>query len=276
MRQVLAIKPTKRLPTLRQWMQLPRFLSPLERRLALCGILLMLVSAGALGYQYFASHAERVAAVGGQYTEGVLGYPRYINPLYASGSDVDAALTRLVYPGLMRLDPTEGIVPDLAESFQISADEKEYIFILRPDLVWQDNEPLTSEDIVFTVQAIQNAEYNSPAFNSLTGIGVEALDARSVKFTLTEPFAPFLATLTVGLLPAHIWSNIPPANAQLTQLNLKPVGSGPYKFEKLTKDSDGNLRSISFTPNPNYYRGVRRQSHCTGFGAGGHSVLSRF
>lgn len=256
MRQVLAVKPTKRLPTVRQWMQLPRYLSPFERRLTVVGLLLVTIGLGALGYQYVTEHAERVPAVGGEYTEGVVGYPHYINPLYASASDVDSSLSQLVYAGLMRFDPQEGLVPDLAENYQISEDEKEYTFTLREGVTWHDNEPFTSEDVVFTVHAIQNPEYRSPLYGLLTGITVEAVDSRTVKFVLPEPYAPFLATMTVGILPTHIWQNIPAANAQLTQLNLKPIGSGPYVFEKLTKDTKGNLRSIDFTRNPDYHRGT--------------------
>ena len=256
MRQVLAVKPTKRLPTVKQWMQLPRFLSGGERRLALAGLALVLLSGGALGYQYLSKHAERVPKVGGEYTEGVVGYPHYINPLYANASDVDSALSRLVYSGLMRFDPQEGIVPDLAESYQISADEKEYTFVLREGLKWHDNDPITSEDIVFTMHAVQDPGFSSSLASTLSGIGVEAVDDRTVKFVLTEPFAPFLTTMTMGILPAHIWQNIPAANAQLTQLNLKPIGSGPYVFDKLEKDNKGNLRSIDFTRNPDYHRGA--------------------
>lgn len=256
MRQVLAVKPTKRLPTVKQWMQLPRFLSPLERRIALAGFLFIIVGAGALGFQYVSQHAERVAAVGGEYTEGVIGYPHYINPLYANASDVDASLSHLVYNGLMRFDPVEGVVPDLAESYQISTDEKEYTFTLKNDLAWHDHDPITSEDVVFTMHAIQNPEYRSPLISTLSGITVEAIDEKTVKFTLSEPFAPFLTTMTIGILPAHIWQNIPAANAQLTQLNLKPIGSGPYVFEKLTKDNKGNLKSVDFVRNPDYFRGA--------------------
>jgi peptide/nickel transport system substrate-binding protein len=256
MRQVLAVKPSKKLPTVRQWLQLPRFLTPVERRLSLFGLCLVIIGLGALSYQYIATRAERVPAVGGEYTEGVFGYPHFINPLYANASDVDASLAHLVYASLMRFDPQEGVVPDLAESYQISEDEKEYTFTLREGLTWHDNEPITSEDVVFTMHAIQNPEYRSPLYSTLSGINIEVVDTRTVKFILTEPFAPFLATMTIGILPAHIWQNIPAANAQLTQLNLKPIGSGPYIFEKLTKDNKGNLRTINFVRNSNYYRGA--------------------
>ncbi len=256
MRQVLAVKPRRRLPTARQWMQLPRFLSPFERRLAALAMLFVLGGGAALGYQFVTTYAEQVPAVGGQYTEGLIGYPHYINPLYASASDVDAGLARLVYSGLMRFDPQEGLVPDLAEAFTISEDEKVYTFTLREGLLWHDNEPVTSEDVFLTVSLMQNPDYRSPLSAAFSGIAVETLDTRTVQFTLTEPYAPFLSTMTVGVLPAHIWQNVSPANAQYTQLNLKPIGSGPYRFAKLTKDNDGNLRSMSFVRNEHYHRGA--------------------
>lgn len=263
MRQVLAVKPTKRLPTVKQWLLLPRYLTPIEKRLSIIGIVLIIAGLGALAYQYASTSMEQIPAVGGEYTEGLIGYPHYINPLYANASDVDASLSQLVYNGLMRFDPQEGVVPDLAENYTISADEKTYTFTLRSGLTWHDNEPLTSEDVLFTMHAIQNPEYRSPLFTTLSGITVDTPDEHTVTFTLTEPFAPFLATMTMGILPAHVWQNIPAANAQLTQLNLKPIGSGPYQFEKLTKDDKGNLRSIEFTRNPEYYRGAPYIEHLT-------------
>jgi peptide/nickel transport system substrate-binding protein len=256
MRQVLAVKPTKRLPTIKQWLQLPRYLTKAERRIATVGIFLVLAGLSALGYQYTSTSLERIPTVGGEYTEGLIGYPHYINPLYANASDVDASLSQLVYNGLMRFDPKEGIVPDLAASYTISEDEKTYTFNLRSDVTWHDNEPLTSEDVVFTMHAIQTPEYRSPLYTTLSGINIDAPDEHTVTFTLTEPFAPFLSSMTLGILPAHVWQNIPATNAQLTQLNLKPIGSGPYQFEKLTKDDKGNLRSIEFIRNPDYYRGA--------------------
>ncbi len=256
MRQVLAVKPTGRLPTIKQWLQLPRFLSAFERRLAVGAILLVIIGGGALAYQYINGHADRVPAVGGEYTEGVIGFPHYLNPLYATASDVDSALSHLIFSGLMHYDPQTGLVPDLAESYQISEDETEYTFVLREGLTWHDNEPITTEDVAFTIHAIQNPEYRSPLAGTLSAIEIEVVDTRTIKFTLNEPFAPFLSSMTVGILPVHVWQNIPASNAQLAELNLKPIGSGPYAFEKLTKDNKGNLRSLDLTRNADYYRGA--------------------
>jgi peptide/nickel transport system substrate-binding protein len=252
----LSVKERQRLPSLAQLKHLPRFLSKKERRITLGALLLGLCALGGLGYRYLSDHQNMTPAVGGSYTEGVAGYPALINPLYASASDVDNDLAKLVYSGLMRFDPVDGIVPDLAESFSMSEDGKSYTFILRQDAKFHDGVTLTSEDVVFTIHAIQNPEYRSPLQSSFDGIGVETPDEKTVVFTLSEPFAPFTSYLTLGILPAHLWDEIPPGSAPLTQLNLKPVGSGPYQFEKLTKDSKGTLRSLTLKRNPDYYRGA--------------------
>lgn len=253
MRQVIAVR-AKGFPTLAQWRQLPRFLSAKERTLASLAIAGMAIALLGLGAQYYFSNQTTAPAVGGTYTEGVIGSPQFINPLYSPASDVDADLSRLVYSGLMRFDPQEGLVPDLAASYTVSDDQKVYTFILREDVSWHDGETFRAEDVLFTIAAIQNSEYHSPLAVSFAGISLEQIDDRTIKFNLSEPFSPFLAALTVGILPAHKWQDVPPNNAQLAQYNLKPIGTGPYEFQKLVKDNMGNLRSITFARNGDYYR----------------------
>ena len=115
---------------------------------------------------------------------------------------------------------------------------------------------MSANDVVFTITAIQNPEYQSPLAVSFAGTSITAPDERTVVFTLQEPFAPFLAALTVGILPAHLWEEVVPQSAPLAPWNTKPIGSGPYIFSKLIKDSRGALRSITLTRNPNFYRGT--------------------
>lgn len=255
-RQVMTVRGNRALPSLAQWRELPRYLSPGERRIfavALAGVVLAL---GILGYRFFAANQTAVAAIGGEYTEGLLGTPQYLNPLYAVASDTDTDITSLVFSGLMRWDPQDGLVPDLASTYTISEDQKTYTFTLRDNATWHDGSPVTAQDVVFTMQAIQNPEYHSPLAVSLGGAGVEAPDEKSVIFTLSEPFAPFLSTLTVGILPSHVWENIAPSSAPLAMLNLEPIGSGPYKYEKLSKYQNGTIRSLSLVRNKDFYRGA--------------------
>ncbi|MCR4311794.1 MAG: peptide ABC transporter substrate-binding protein [Candidatus Uhrbacteria bacterium] len=215
-----------------------------------------LIAVVGLGFQWLSNNQTTIPKVGGDYTEGVVGSPQFINPLYASASDVDTDLTRLVYSGLMRFDPQDGLVPDLATSYVISDDQTAYTFTLRNDATWHDGEPVTIQDVMFTITTIQNAEFHSPIAVSFSGISIEQIDETTIKFTLSEPFSPFLAALTVGILPAHVWQDLAPANVQLAIQNIKPVGSGPFKFEKFVKDSRGSIRSMTLERNTAFYRGA--------------------
>lgn len=255
-RQVLAVRGARRLPTLGQWRQLPRYLSPGEKRIFSAAVIGIVLAVAVLGYRFVASHQTTVPAVGGEYTEGLIGTPQFLNPLYAVASDTDTDLTRLIFSGLMRWDPNEGLTADLAESYTVSDDQKTYTFVLRSDAVWHDGQPVVAEDVVFTMLAIANPEFHSPLRVSFTGVGVEAVDDRTVVFTLAEPFAPFLSTLTVGILPSHYWENIPPSSAQLAPINLQPVGSGPYAFKKITMDQKGVIKTLLLERNEAFYRGA--------------------
>lgn len=254
-RQLVGLR-GNRFPTWKQWKELPRFLSVKERKVFTGALMLCVLSGGLLGIRFWLSNETLLPAVGGSYTEGALGSPQYINPLYAIGSDVDSDLTRLMFSGLMRFDGDHGLVPDLAEDYTVSDDQKTYTFTLRNNALWHDGELVTSADVLFTIDAIQNPEYHSPLSVSFSGSTVEAPDEHTVVFTLDEPFAPFLAALTVGILPAHLWEEVAPQNAPLAQLNIKPVGSGPFMFSKLVKDNKGVLRSYTVERNTHFYRGT--------------------
>lgn len=255
LRHVVALR-GKRFPTLNQWRELPRFLTQQEKRTAKIALALVLLSSITLGAHLWMSQHTAKPTIGGSYTEGALGIPQYINPLYATGSDVESDLTRLVFSGLVRYDGAGNIIPDLAESYTISDDQKTYTFTLRSGITWHDGESFNANDVVFTISAIQNPAYLSPLAMSFAGAAVHSPDERTVIFTLQEPFSPFLAALTVGILPAHIWEEIAPERAPLASFNTKPVGTGPFSFAKFVKDNKGALRSMTFARNESFYRGT--------------------
>ncbi|MEK7105387.1 MAG: hypothetical protein AAB865_01755 [Patescibacteria group bacterium] len=119
-KQVLSVVKRRAIPSWKQWKHLPRVLSTSERKIATTAIGVMCAAVLFLAGHYVFVHQSVVAAVGGEYTEGLIGTPQFVNPLYASVSDVDADLTKLVFSGLMKYDPAQGLVTDLAESYDIS------------------------------------------------------------------------------------------------------------------------------------------------------------
>jgi len=253
-RQILRLTTQHRFPTWRQWKCLPRVLHSGERqiiRISLSGGFVVLLLF--FGW-YMITHRTEIAAPGGLYTEGLIGTPRLVNPLYANSSDVDQDLARLIYSGLFRWNPDHGLEPDLADTYQMTEDQKTYTIHIRDHATWHNGTPIRAEDVVFTIQAIQNPTYRSSLASTFHGVTVSSLNEKTVQFVLEEPFAPFLSTLTVGILPADVWRDIPPKNAPLASLNLEPIGSGPYRFEKFTVDKKGNIRSYTLIRNETFYR----------------------
>ncbi len=206
-----------------------------------------------IGINWGNKHLVRIPTSGGKYIEGVNNYPRLINPLYAPANPTDADLVALIYSGLMKFDPKLGLATDLVESFSLSKEETTYTFTLKPDLRWSDGEPLTTKDVVFTLQAIQNPEYLSVLNQRLSRVSIERIDDLNFTLTIPEPYAPLIAELTFGILPAHLWEDLPPSSAQISELNLKPIGSGPYKFLAITKDNKGFIKSYRLRANLEYY-----------------------
>jgi peptide/nickel transport system substrate-binding protein len=180
-----------------------------------------------------AQTTKAVPAAGGEYTEGMLGQPEYINPVIAS-SQTDLDLVKMVYSNLA----------DISDSITPSADLKTWDVRLKQGLVWQDGQQLTADDVVFTVDSIQNPDANSPLFQSWQGVTATRVSELEVQFTLSNPYAFFGDTLdNLYILPKHLFANTPPGNWHLSDYNLKPVGSGPYQFVSYDKNSDGFISS---------------------------------
>lgn len=251
-KQLVSVLNKSKFPTIRQLRYLPKVLTKQERqKISILSLIIFLALVVFLVNGYFLATVS-VPKIGGEYTEGLIGSPRFINPILAQ-TDVDKDLSRLIFPGLLKYDENRQLVPDLAESYEISEDQLTYTFHLRNDIAWHDGEKFTANDIIFTIASIQDPEFNSPLSRSFIGIIAESVDEHTVRFILKEPFAPFLSLLTVGILPEHLWYVIPPANATLTELNRAPIGTGAWKFDKFSKDRVGVIKSYSLIRNDNYY-----------------------
>ncbi|OHA58462.1 MAG: hypothetical protein A2571_01645 [Candidatus Vogelbacteria bacterium RIFOXYD1_FULL_44_32] len=175
---------------------------------------------------------------GGVLREGVIGAPRFINPLLAI-SDTDRDLTAVIYSGLIRKGKDGKYVPDLAEHFEVSADGKTYTFYLRQNLTWHDSEPITAADVVFTINRAVDPAVKSPRASNWEGITVTAKSDRVVTFTLPQAYSAFISHATIGILPAHIWKNIPAETLAFSELNTRPIGSGPYFVANVKNTNDG-------------------------------------
>jgi len=208
--------------------------------LALFAVLLFIFASCVFGIAYKIDQhfMTQVPARGGALNEGVIGSPRFINPLLAV-SDTDLDLSSLVYSGLMRVGSDGSLIPDLAQSYTVSASGTVYTFKIRPDAKFQDGTPVTADDVVFTVQEAQNPDLKSPKRANWEGVTVQKIDNLTVSFTIAQPYSPFLQNTTLGILPEHIWKGAQPDEFIFSEYNLKPIGSGPYKVTDIADDSSG-------------------------------------
>jgi peptide/nickel transport system substrate-binding protein len=192
-----------------------------------------------------------VPSQGGSLVEGVVGFPRFINPLIAI-SDADKDLASVIYSGLMKVNEKGELISDLAEKYEISDDGKTYTFTLKDNLEFHDGEPVTSADILFTIKSVQNELLKSPKRPNWIGVEAESIDERTIVFHLKQPYAPFLDNATLGILPKHIWQNLDAEQFPFSQFNIEPVGSGPYKLKSIKRNSAGVADYYDLRPFSNY------------------------
>ncbi|MGD0577101.1 MAG: ABC transporter substrate-binding protein, partial [Candidatus Staskawiczbacteria bacterium] len=243
------------LPSFSQWKQLFKILKGTERILFLIFVALALASAIYLAVDLYINNTKPAPGYGGTYTEGVVGQPRFINPIYGETNDVDRTLIDLVYSGLMTYNKDGKIVTDLAKSYQVSDDGKTYTFQLKDNLFWQDGLPLTADDVIYTIKTIQDSDYKSPLRANWLDVDVEKISDKSLTFSLNAPYNSFLENCTLKIIPAHIWKNILPENFALSGYNLQPIGSGPYILSpsSLNQSGTGVIKSLGLIANSKYY-----------------------
>jgi len=200
------------------------------------------------------SFLVEVPADGGRVTEGVIGAPRFINPVLAV-SNADKDLTMLIFSGLMRVSPDGTLIPDLAEKYTLSDDGLIYTFILKENIFFQDGTKITTEDVKFTVLKTQDPILKSPKRATWTDVVVEIINDKEIKFILKQPYTPFLENTTLGILPKNIWKDIDPEQFGVSQFNMEPIGSGPYMISEIKRDRSGVSLYYDLKPFKDYILG---------------------
>jgi peptide/nickel transport system substrate-binding protein len=179
-----------------------------------------------------------VPVSGGTISEGIVGVPTLVNPVIAL-SDADKDLTSLIYSGLMRKTPEGDFIPDLAESYSVSPDGINYTFVLKKNLEFHNGTKITADDVIFTIEKIKDPFIKSPKATDWSRVSVSKVDEYTVVFTLAQSYISFLDSTTIGILPSNLWKNVDSSQFNLSLLNTKAVGSGPYKIKSVQKDDDG-------------------------------------
>ncbi len=177
---------------------------------------------------------------GGIYTEAIIGSLSRLNPLLDQNNIADRDIDRLLFSGLIKFDARGVPVSDLAASWGVSQDGTIYNFAIRPNAVWHDGQPVSADDVIFTLDLIKSDSSFFPldVREMWKQVVIKRLDDKTIRFELPEPFAPFLDYLTFGVLPKHLLESTPPDQIASIPFNLAPVGSGPYRFERLIVENE--------------------------------------
>ncbi len=203
------------------------------------GLLLILGIGVTLQTQALNNYYQQLQPIaGGNHSEGMVGSFTNANPLYAT-SLTDVSVSRLVFSGLLKYDENNHLVEDLAQSWKVDATGKIYTFTIKSNLTWHDGKPLTASDVVFTYQTAQNADAKSPLFYGLQGVKVQLVDETTVTFTLSNALAPFIYSLTTGIVPKHSLASIDAAQLRSASFNTtSPIGSGPFVWDAIEVSGD--------------------------------------
>lgn len=242
-----------KLPSFSQWIQLSKVLNKTEKIFFLTLSLAALISAAFLAAFFYLNNTETAPAYSGSYTEGIVGQPRFINPIYGETNDIDRSLIELTYSGLLAYNKDGEIINDLAKNYQISEDGTKYTFELKDKLFWHDGVPLTADDVIYTIKTIQDPEYKSPLRANWLDVEIQKTSDISFSLLLNTPYNSFLETATLKIIPRHIWKDVLPQNFALSSFNLQAIGSGPYAISKIEQNSSGFIKSISLSVNRKYY-----------------------
>ena len=224
-------------------------------------ILVVLVTLGIVAVLLFSQQTPSITGPilpqpeqGGVYTEGLVGSLGRLNPLLDWNNAADRSVNRLLFTGLVRFDEHGLPQADLAEAWGVAQDGTVYNFSIRENAVWHDGTPITSDDVIFTIDRMKSAGSLYPQdIKDLWGkIEVTKLSEKVLKFTLPEPFVPFMDYLTFGILPKHLLESVSADQIPDAEFNINPVGSGPYKFDHLIVDN-GQITGVVLTVSDTYY-----------------------
>lgn len=244
----------RKIPKLSQWRNFLKAFPKNQKKLFLVLFALAILSLIVLDYSFYITNTQVKPAVGGEYREAIVGQPRFVNPLYLSNNDTDKTLVELIFGGLLDYTPEGNIKKELAKSYKIKNEGKLYEFTLKDDIFWHDGKEITTDDIIFTVNAIQTPQYKSPLKTEWSGIKVKKKTSKKLVFKLDKPFASFKERVaTLKILPKHVFKDVSPQNFPWKATSKKYlIGSGPYKVKEIIKDSAGFTKKIKLIRNKKF------------------------
>ena len=203
---------------------------------------------------YTESYGTESFGDGGDYTEAVLGDINSMNPLYASTS-AERTLGKLLFANLVSPDMTGSSRGDLAKTVRMNDEGTVWTLTLRDNLRWSDGEPITADDIIYTIDLIRDPTARTTMAVDFSRIKMKKKSNKVVEFTLPSPYIDFIDTLEFPVLPKHILGETSPALVYESDFSMNPVGSGPFVLKSLQVNAPTSLakKTVFLSRNDNYF-----------------------
>ena len=205
-------------------------------------------------FWYSDAYETDAFVAGGDYSEATLGKVNSMNPLYATTSS-ERVLSKLLFANLFSPDISGHQKGELAKSAVMDETGKIWTVTLRDNLLWSDGEPITADDIIFTVGLISNSSAKTTISSDFSRVKLEKVDDKTVKFILPSVYLEFRDSLEFPLVPSHLLKDVNPALVYENSFSMQPVGSGPFVLNALQSSTTGesNMQTIYLNRNDNYF-----------------------
>lgn len=220
-----------------------------------CLLVIVIISlALTQAFWYDQSYSMQAFVDGGTYTEGTIGKVNSLNPLFAT-TNSEKALSKLLFARLATIDYSGHIGVGLASSITPDETGKVWTVKLKDGLKWSDGEPMTIDDVVYTLSVIKDPSVNTIYSSDFSSVSVKATED-SVIFTLSSAYVDFPTFLDLPILPAHILAEVQPSMLLEHGFSTNPITSGAFAFNAIQTTNDDAEKIVYLTANSNYYKGA--------------------
>lgn len=217
-------------------------------------LLLIVITSLALtqAFWYTQSYSVQAYVDGGTYIEATIGNVNSLNPLFATTTS-EKVLSKLLFSTLSTIDYSGHVGLGLAASIVPDSTGKVWTVTLKDGLKWSDGEPITLDDVLYTVNLTKDPTINTSFSSNFSGVTVERVGDALV-FALPSAYADFDATLNIPVLPSHILADVAPGQLLEHSFSTNPVTSGAFTFNAMQSVSGDGERIVYLAANDYYYK----------------------
>ncbi len=219
-------------------------------------LLIVVITSLALtqAFWYRQSYSAQAFEAGGSYIEATVGSVNSLNPLFAT-TNSEKTLSKLMFATLSTIDYSGHVGLGLAASIVPDDTARNWSVTLKENLKWSDGEPITIDDVLFTVNLIKDQNVNTIYDSNFTGVKITRVDEKTLNFNLPTAYADFAATLNIPILPQHILGEVSPNQLLEHSFSTSPITSGAFSFNAIQSVTSDGEKLVYLAVNPNYYKG---------------------